>query len=201
MKGRRREYQKRETRRLLLDTAYDVFLEKGYEKTTIKDLAERAGVAQGTFFKHFPDKMSLIAAAFETDMRAVEDECFQSLPDTDLKSRLMYITRRFFGFYEPRPALGDILLRRAMSLKGSKAEVIESTLYRLLGRLGGLFRAAVDRGELRKDINIENAALAFWSFYLQALFLGLRADDFNLDSMLLMVEDMIDMLFHGLKPE
>ena len=66
MTGRRREYQKRETRRLLLDTAYDLFLEKGYEKTTIKKLAERAGVAQGTIFKHFPDKTALIVAAIET---------------------------------------------------------------------------------------------------------------------------------------
>lgn len=200
MKGRRREHQKQETRRLLLDTAYELFLEKGYDKTTIKELAERAGVAQGTIFKHFQDKTALIVAAMDTDMRAVEEACFESIPDTDLKSQLVYITRQFYGFYKPKPALGNILIRQALLFKGESAEFTEGIVKRILGRVSELIRAAVDRGELRKDVKIENAASAFWAFYMYGLLSGLGKEDFQLDAMVAIVENMLNILFAGLTP-
>ncbi len=48
--GTRREKNREETRRVILDTAYALFEEKGYEKMTMRELAARAGVGLGTIF-------------------------------------------------------------------------------------------------------------------------------------------------------
>jgi AcrR family transcriptional regulator len=40
----------------LTRAALDLFLERGFERTTVGDIAERAGVTERTFFRHFADK-------------------------------------------------------------------------------------------------------------------------------------------------
>ena len=43
----------------LLQSAYDLFLTKGIEKTSISDIAGAAGVAKGTFYLYFEDKYEI----------------------------------------------------------------------------------------------------------------------------------------------
>lgn len=43
----------------LYQSAYDLFLEQGIEKTSISDIAKHAGVAKGTFYLYFMDKYEL----------------------------------------------------------------------------------------------------------------------------------------------
>ena len=43
----------------LYRSAYDLFIEQGIEKTSISDIAKRAGVAKGTFYLYFTDKYEL----------------------------------------------------------------------------------------------------------------------------------------------
>jgi AcrR family transcriptional regulator len=43
-----------------LDTARQLFFEKGYEKTSVKDIIEKVGVAKGTFYHYFKSKEDLL---------------------------------------------------------------------------------------------------------------------------------------------
>ena len=40
--------------------ALDLFRERGYDQTTAAEIAERAGVTERTFFRHFPDKREVL---------------------------------------------------------------------------------------------------------------------------------------------
>jgi AcrR family transcriptional regulator len=57
-----RSERKQQTRLLLIDAAIDLMAEKGITNTRTIDVAERAGVAHGTVFVHFPTREDLIAA-------------------------------------------------------------------------------------------------------------------------------------------
>lgn len=50
---------KRRKRESLLNNAFDLFTQKGITDTTISDIAEKAGVAKGTFYLYFKDKYDL----------------------------------------------------------------------------------------------------------------------------------------------
>lgn len=43
----------------LMDTAYDLYTSQGIVKTTIEDIARKAGIAKGTFYLYFKDKYDL----------------------------------------------------------------------------------------------------------------------------------------------
>jgi AcrR family transcriptional regulator len=51
-----RERKREKTRQALADAALELFAERGYEATTIADIAERAEVSPRTFFAHHPSK-------------------------------------------------------------------------------------------------------------------------------------------------
>lgn len=59
------EKKRLRTRGLLLDTAIDVFSEKGIESASVQEIAALAGLANGTFYNHFKDKDDLAAASAE----------------------------------------------------------------------------------------------------------------------------------------
>ena len=50
---------------VIVQSAIQVFTEKGVEKTTISDIVKTAGIAQGTFYLYFPSKLSLMPAIAE----------------------------------------------------------------------------------------------------------------------------------------
>lgn len=58
----RRERNKLRVKSRLYDSALQLFTEKGYEQTSVDEIAEAADVARGTFFNHFQRKEDLIAA-------------------------------------------------------------------------------------------------------------------------------------------
>ena len=54
-----------ERRQEILDTAMKLFYEKGYEKTSIADIAKNIGIAQGLCYRYFPSKEALFDSAVE----------------------------------------------------------------------------------------------------------------------------------------
>jgi len=51
--------KKQETRRRIVESAHKLFIDKGFEQTTTRDIAEAAGIAAGTMFNYFPTKEAL----------------------------------------------------------------------------------------------------------------------------------------------
>lgn len=56
----RRYLRSRITRKLILDTALDVFLTEGYAKTTIAKISQQANVGYGTVYSHFKGKDDIL---------------------------------------------------------------------------------------------------------------------------------------------
>lgn len=59
------------TRGRLLDAAADVFCERGYEGTTVAEVARRAGLTTGAIYANFRDKAELLLQTIERDSAAV----------------------------------------------------------------------------------------------------------------------------------
>lgn len=60
-------------RERLVRAAIDLFTERGYDKTTVIEIAERAGLTKTTFFRHFPDKREVLFGGQDTLSRLLAD--------------------------------------------------------------------------------------------------------------------------------
>ncbi len=56
--------RKTDTRQALIDAALDVFLRRGFARATTREIAQTAGVAEGTIYRHFADKYALFHEVF-----------------------------------------------------------------------------------------------------------------------------------------
>jgi AcrR family transcriptional regulator len=55
---------KTDTRQVLIDAATEVFLKRGFSRATTKEIAQTAGLAEGTIYRHFDDKYALFHEVF-----------------------------------------------------------------------------------------------------------------------------------------
>jgi AcrR family transcriptional regulator len=62
----------RPVRERLIEAAFALFEERGYERTTVDDIAEHAGVSRATFFRTFRSKEDVIFPDHEAVLRAVD---------------------------------------------------------------------------------------------------------------------------------
>lgn len=192
MKKTHRQLQKEDTRRIILRSAHTLFAKEGYSKTTMRSLAQHAGIGLGTIFKHFPDKPSILAAAFEEDLNAVLIDAFKTLPTTGLTSQLIHITEHIYCFYAANTAFSKALIQEVLFLEGEHGEVLHKQLQSFLREIAILIEKAVENKELKPSIESMDGALAYWSFYFTGLLMGLTEPSFNIPDQLAVVQRLID---------
>jgi TetR/AcrR family transcriptional regulator, repressor of fatR-cypB operon len=102
------------TRQKLIRAGLELFTTVGFRATTTPEIAARAGVAEGTIYRHFSGKEELLLASYREaqawgleQIRGPEPE--RTLPP---RERLLSVARRLVSASEGDPAMARMLLRR-----------------------------------------------------------------------------------------
>ena len=111
---KRRAEQQADTRRRIVEAAFDLHGSVGPALTTFSIIAERAGVQRHTLYAHFPDERSLFGAcsalAMERDPPP-DAEPWRAIADQ--RERLRAGLRAIYGWYERNASLLACVLRDA----------------------------------------------------------------------------------------
>jgi AcrR family transcriptional regulator len=111
---KRRAEQQADTRRRIVEAAFDLHGSVGPALTTLSMVAERAGVQRHTLYAHFPDERSLFGAcsalAMERDPPP-DAEPWRAIADQ--RERLRAGLRAIYGWYERNASLVACVLRDA----------------------------------------------------------------------------------------
>jgi AcrR family transcriptional regulator len=77
-----RERKKQRTREQIVEAAYTLFAERGFQATTVADIAAAADIAPRTFFAYFPSKEDVVFHDFDGLFESLE-EAIQSRPEDE----------------------------------------------------------------------------------------------------------------------
>lgn len=103
-----------ETRRRILAAALDLFQERGFAETTMREIARRANVATGAAYYYFPSKEAIVMAFYWQTHVAFEASYRQTLAETrDLGDRLRTLIERKVDQFQPYRAFLGALFRSA----------------------------------------------------------------------------------------
>jgi AcrR family transcriptional regulator len=103
-----------QTRSLILETALKMFGERGYEETTMRAIAEMAGVAPGATYYHFRSKEHLIQAYYERMHEIHAESCAEVLKkERALKDRLLGVMGQILKDMAPYHQFAGVLFKTA----------------------------------------------------------------------------------------
>jgi AcrR family transcriptional regulator len=102
---------KDQTKELVARTALNLFVEKGIDGATIRDIAAAAGIAEGTLYRHYPSKDALAWDLFSRNYTAFARELSRvQAGQVTLQAKLDAMVRQFCTFFDQDPVLFSYLL-------------------------------------------------------------------------------------------
>lgn len=170
--ARKTKEEAEKTRQALLASAFKVFNEKGYAKTTLQDIAEDAGVTRGAVYWHFKNKTDLFEKLFDYAFMPVRDLLFskfeEDLPPKEMISSLMHVWLKHAG--------GDENFRAAFEIMFNKTEWSEELMpfklkfreyeYKFIKRTEVIIEQGQKDGVFREEISPSVAAAQYFSTLL-----------------------------------
>lgn len=140
-----------------------LFAERGYQGTSLGDLADALGLQKASLYHHIASKEDLLwdvagegAAAFHGALDVVPAE----LPALE---RIRLGLRAHLGVVAGQLDVATVFVREWRFLTGERHEAFLAERRRYEERLRDLFRDGVESGELRTDLDVATAALLFLS--------------------------------------
>ena len=147
----------------LIRIAARLFAERGYQGTSLADLAAQLGVQKPSLYHHIASKEDLLwevawegAEAFHGSLDAVPAEAPAS-------ERVRLALRAHLGVVAEQLDIATVFVREWRHLAGERRELFLAERRRYEERIRRLFRAGVEEGDLRTDLDVATAALLFLS--------------------------------------
>ena len=183
----------------LRDAAWELFSTRGYDATTTKEIAARAGVASGTLFLYARDKADLLFLVLNERLSAAVEEGLRNVPrDAPLLEQLMHLFSGFFRVYANAPGVARAFIKELPGADGPNARDVNQMTFALLTQIAGLVSHAQARGEIAADVPpvlLAQNAFALYYFALMAWLGDMTTLEGALDPMLRM---SLGLLLRGL---
>jgi AcrR family transcriptional regulator len=101
-----------ETGLKILDAALELFRESGFDAATMRDIAEKAGVATGAAYYYYPSKDAIVMAFYQRSCEEMQPKIAAALEGADgLENRLRELIAVKLGHFAPNRGVLRALLR------------------------------------------------------------------------------------------
>ena len=152
--SRRRE-QARQTRQEILRVAHDLFVEQGYGRTTIADIARGAGVSPETIYATYKNKATLLHRVWDVTIGGDDDEVvFHERPEIQAIRAEPDLARRFMMHARMSTATARRMTPFALAVQGSAGaeesarEMVEEMDRQRYEGIGVMAAEAAQTGQL-----------------------------------------------------
>lgn len=179
------------TRQALYDAATALFMEVGYDETTMADIAERAGTSRRTAFNHFPSKGDITMLW----VRQMADRATEVVADSGVHDFLEEIRAYFVLISQDVAAEPD--LSRQMMLGWTAAGGPTRYESQLLADITPLLAQGQETGHIDSSVDVHYAARALSDVFQGAVFRWVREPDSVLVSA---VDGVVSLVLSAVRP-
>jgi AcrR family transcriptional regulator len=142
-----REKNKVEKLQRIREAARELFVQKGFDETTTREIAIRAGVGIGTVFTYAENKRDLLFLIANDDLDEVTRKAEVSVSDdASCLENLLTVFRHHYKFFAKQPSLSRFMLREMTFYdSGRQAKRFQDTRERNIKLIGSIVSQAADR--------------------------------------------------------
>lgn len=154
--------QPNKTELRLMDSALNLFAEKGFESTSVREIIERAGVTRPVLYYYFASKEGLfsrlIKSRIQNNAQQIDAICSEI---EGCAEQLRAIARHSFEQAETEPAVVRLTLQLFFSPPGQGPDIDKKGLWEdRFNRIENVIREGMDNGDLEQGDSKE-VAMAF----------------------------------------
>jgi len=154
-KGERRKQQ-------IIDTAKDMFIDKGFQSTHIGQVCEKLNIARGTVYQYFSNKKEILYALMEAVIEKIEDvldqddlrEYLNSNPSHD--DVITLITKRIYSSIEmllSEPIVIKLIFKDIIGIDQEVVDQVNISVENIKNIIANEITELRDRGFFRQDLN------------------------------------------------
>lgn len=156
----RRDARKQETHNHVIEAARRVFLAEGYERATIKAIADAAKVSAGTVLNVAPTKSALLILILREEYEAIGDSVdrLEAALSGNLADRLAALVQVIMEAQVRHEELFAAAIAHTWLSTGESYNEAAAQMSRAWGAVERLLARGIEGGELRRDIKPAEAA-------------------------------------------
>ncbi len=193
-----REQKKQQTRKAIIDAAVKLFTERGFEQTSMDELARLAGVGKGTIYGYFKAKEEIFLAYCEAELEfafaALDRKLDEEAPLVD---QLVAYMMGQITFVTANREFGRIFARE-MTFPGENTRLRSRDLdMRYLKKLGEVLAGAQLRGELPAESELLLLIAHLHALYILVLSALYSGDVTSLDNAEVFIRALVLQALHG----
>lgn len=193
-----REKNKADKARRLRVAAERLFKERGYEATTMREVAARAKLGLGTVYTYVRDKRALLELMSSEDLGALEQRVFAGLPtELPVREALLRVFEAVYDHHAQDVTMARIIVKE-LSFGKHEGDAHASQMVGFIGRLAELLARAQERNELGHHFSPMAAAMSVFGlhfFYLVVWLSGATGTEPPLGPF----EEALDLQLSGLR--
>ncbi|GAB4008473.1 TetR/AcrR family transcriptional regulator [Spirosoma sp. KCTC 42546] len=157
----RKEREREEMRQLILDGAQKLFLANGFEKVSIRNIADEIEYSPATIYLYFKDKNELLFALHQRGFVKMIGEFLPLQLLTDPFEKLVEMGRSYIRFAVENPELFDLMfIMNAPMDTLDKKDWVEGD--QAFGLLMSVVQECMDAGIFQKH-DVQSTAMMIWS--------------------------------------
>ncbi|ART57314.1 TetR family transcriptional regulator (plasmid) [Acidovorax carolinensis] len=198
-----RERHKLDKLRRIQAAARSVFLEKGFDVATTREVAEIAGVSHATVFLYAKDKRDLLFLVFNDDLDRVAEEALAAVDHTKaLLTQLLQLFSPFYRYFANDPQIGLVGIHQYGTAAFGGTPQMQRVQQRSEATLQAIC-ASIDAckaaGTVAARVGTTPAALVIRSIYLSEMDRWLHTTDRDVDAGLRSLRSALRLVFEGLR--
>jgi TetR/AcrR family transcriptional regulator, fatty acid metabolism regulator protein len=137
----------------ILDAAHEVFVRHGYEAASMSEIAEMAGVVEGTIYKYFDGKRALLYRVIGRWYEAMlADHAEQLAGHRGTRARLRFVIWRHVASIRDNPALCQLFFREIRGDPEYRGSAIHELNRRYTHAVVEILREGAASGEVRAGV-------------------------------------------------
>jgi AcrR family transcriptional regulator len=198
-----RERNKLDKLRRIKEAASELFIRKGYDDTTTREIAVRAGVGLGTIFVYAATKRDLLFLLVNDDLQDVVEKATAGVrPVRPMLDNLLRVFQWHYRYFAQEPQLSRLVLRE-MSFydTGPEAKKYLKTRERLIALITDIVRIAFEQKAIASTERPELIAWVIFSIYQIEVRHWLSSEELNLRRGLNALRRQLVLLMNGLSPQ
>ncbi len=185
------------TRTTIIEAAHDLFITQGYNATSMRKIAQKAGIALGGIYNHFASKEEIFEAVFIENHPYLEViPAIENAQGDTIEEFVRDAARQMMSSMQNRPGFLNLMFIEIVEFKSIHAqEIFAETLPRGIGIVDRITNTKGNLRPIPAPMLMRTFIGLFFSYYLtESIFGNIAPPEFQKDAM----DYYVDVFLHGI---